>query len=311
MPEAGILPTPSSEEIEKVERIKDVAVKLGFTEFVNMGLAGGMKVETEKPGFRVAIENPISENLGFLRMSLVPEMLESVRHNVHHGTRQLEVFEAGKIFRVKDKVILEENGMLFATVNLGDFFLLKGKIERFLGECGIGKPSFVSRECFFADQGHNTAIFKSGKESVELGNIFIPSNRVKKSYGLESEEIYLCEIFLDRLIDSADFRRSFEELPRYPSSRRDFSFIFSEDVQWNDIEEEVLSLGLPVEGVEFFDAYRDKKMESGSISISFSVVFRHPEKTLESSEIKEFASRIAEEIKLRFKGRLRGEDSNN
>ncbi|MCB8799018.1 hypothetical protein LJD40_26205, partial [Escherichia coli] len=47
----------------------------------------------------VKLANPISEEFGFLRTSVLPGLLEVAKRNVSRGFRDLALFEAGAVFR--------------------------------------------------------------------------------------------------------------------------------------------------------------------------------------------------------------------
>ena len=309
MPQAEITPTLSMPEAEKIEKIKDIAVKLGFTEFINMGITDRKNVEIDRFLEPVAIKNPISINLSFLRTSLIPEILESIRFNIYRGSKKNDVFEIGQVYCQEKNNIKEKLNILFGIVNNGDFFTLKGKTEKFLQNCVAKKTSFINKPYVFTEDGSNAAIVLNNADKIEIGNIFIPSDRIKTIYDIEKEDIYICEIYLWKLMHLMDFKRSFTELPRFPSSSRDFSFVFSYDVNWKDIENTILSLNLPIEKIEFFDTYTGGNIGRGNISISFSVLFRHPDRTLEKVEVKDFSERIIKTINLRLKGELRSENT--
>ncbi|HNS32036.1 MAG TPA: phenylalanine--tRNA ligase subunit beta [bacterium] len=310
IPVATIKPTPSINEVRKTEKIKDIAVKLGFSEFINMGLTDKKNAEIKKSSPHVPLENPLSINLGFLRSSLVPEMLESIRYNINHGTTKIDAFETGKVFCMKNGSVCEETNMLFAVANNGNFFDLKGKIERFLKECGLKKIRFADMPFNFSEDGNNASIYLEDNGRNEIGNIFILSDRVKTTYDIETEEICLCELYIEKFLNHVNFDRQFSDLPKFPSSSRDFSFVFQGNVSWNEIENTILSLNLPIEKISFFDSYEGENIERGKISISFSVIFRYADRTLENAEISEFSVKITEAVNSRLKGRLRGENTN-
>lgn len=68
----------------------------------------------------------------------------------------------------------------------------------------------------------------------------------------------------------------------------------------------ILTLGLPIERIEVFDIYKGKNIPEGKISVSFSVIFRSSEKTLENEEIENFSKKIINVIEKKFEGKLRG-----
>jgi phenylalanyl-tRNA synthetase beta chain len=306
IPSTSIKPASSSKEIEVLERVKDIAVKLGFIEVINMGLTSRENADMQEQITTASIENPLSANLGFLRTSLIPEMLENVKFNINHEVKQFDIFEIGKVYFKEGKSFGEEYRMGFIEVNSGDFLTIKGKVEKLFEKVGLKSIRYENQPNVFSED-ENLDIFLA---EVRIGNIFIVSSEIKTTYDLKKENIYACEIFLEKLI-SILFPpdTGFKELPKYPSSKRDFSFILPEKVRWEDIEKVVSSLGLPVEKIDFFDLYTGGNIPKGSISVSFSVVFRLPSRTLQNEEVSEFSEKIIRAVHSELEGRLRGENA--
>src|SRR6185295_18111219 len=95
----------------------------------------------------VTLENPILEGAVRMRPTLLPGLLQSVRHNLNHGIRDVRLFEIGRVFANSDAPDLAdglptereslaliatggaiEEGRAQATHEL-DFYALKGALE--------------------------------------------------------------------------------------------------------------------------------------------------------------------------------------
>jgi len=302
IPVASIKPTSSSGEVQIMEKIKDIAARLGFTEVVNMGITS--KENAALPGGPVPaeIENPVSANLGFMRTSLIPEMMEAAGFNVNHEVKSLDIFELGRVYRGEKGSSSEEWRLAFLSMNSGGFFELKGKIHKLLEKSGIDNIDYKGQPGIFSPD-ENLGIYCGG---VEAGNIFIASGDSKERHGLQKEEVCGGEIFLEKIKGEMSFSGAFCEQARYPSSRRDFSFIFPEGIVWKEVEELILSLKLPAERIEFFDFYKGKNIPDFCISVSFSVIFRSLERTLGAEEVAGFTEKIINAVCSVLGGKLRG-----
>lgn len=302
IPFASIKATPSSPEVEKLEKIRDICINLGFTEVIHMGITSEENISFNKKIIPVEIENPISNNLKFMRTSLIPEMLETIRFNIYHGTESCNLFEMGRVYYRGNGDFKEEIRISFIIVNSGDFFTLKGKLEKLFDKIHIKNLQFKKEAGIFSIE-NNLVIYV---DDTNIGDIFILSDDIKNRFDLKNNEIHGCEINLEKILDKVSFIDFFKEPSRYPASKRDFSFIFHKDIEWKEIEDTILSLNLPVEKIEFFDFYRTKDMAEDTISISFSVFFRSPSGTLENEDVVSFSEKIVETISLKLKGQLRG-----
>ena len=58
------------------------------------------------------------------------------------------------------------------------------------------------------------------------------------------QDIFVGELYLDRLFKRGLRAVRYEALPRYPAVERDFSFIFDDSVEFATIEKTVAGLGL-------------------------------------------------------------------
>ncbi|MGC8977538.1 MAG: hypothetical protein ACP5OB_07980, partial [Candidatus Ratteibacteria bacterium] len=166
---------------------------------------------------------------------------------------------------------------------------------------GFDNLNYKKEENKFAIEETNYSFYYSNEK---IGNLFFVSDFLKEFFDIKGE-IYVCEILFDKFLKYISFEKKFKQLPKYPSSKRDFSFLFSFDINWQDIEKGILKLDLPIEKIEVFDIYKSKNLPENKISVSFSVIFRSPLRTLENTEINEFSEKIVNFIEKEFKGKMR------
>lgn len=302
IPSVCIYPSFTSRIYENVKKMKNILEKLGFYEVITLSFISDKVVE--KFNLKaIKIENPLTQTFSYLRTSLIFNILEVVRYNIYHQNEKLEIFEYGKIFELKDKEFLEKDALLILSVNSDDFFNFKGKIEKFFKQCGLENIEYKQEENKFAKEGTNYGIYYS---NVKIGNILWISDELKEFYDIKND-IYVCEISMEKFVKYINFEKKFRQLPKFPASQRDFSFLFPEDINWREVEKEINSLNLPIEKIEVFDIYKGERIPEGKISVSFSIIFRSFQKTLENEEIDNFSKLIINRIENKFSGRLRGQ----
>src|SRR5215218_3729848 len=103
--------------------------------------------KVEGAGAFVTLKNPIIEGARLMRPSLLPGLLEATRHNFNHGTRDVRLFETGRVFAASDAAEGDNESRpneveAFALLVTGealeegraagraaDFFDLKGALE--------------------------------------------------------------------------------------------------------------------------------------------------------------------------------------
>ncbi|HEY5446681.1 MAG TPA: hypothetical protein VIJ87_19925, partial [Pyrinomonadaceae bacterium] len=146
---SALPPTNSSGEYQPTE-MKQRALRrsltaFGFDEAINFSFIQEQSDFELIPAFgdgvvQPELRNPILEDASRMRSTLLPGLLESVRHNLNHGIRDVRLFEIGRVFGVFNVGSLPEETTALAMVVTGgaleegravaerevDFFDLKG-----------------------------------------------------------------------------------------------------------------------------------------------------------------------------------------
>ncbi len=297
-PSVEIIPTPTSRQYLLLERIQDIMMRLGCTEVITSSL---IPEDWEKfcPDKCIPIVNPLSQNASRLRSCLIPGLLEVVRFNLTRGRENMQLFELGTVYQYQESA--EKLSLGLVVYRDKAFFTLKGIVESFFAECGIFSLEWKSSTGCLENLGQLVEIeWKKGK----TGYLVLPGEKVLKFFDIGSA-VAVGEIFVEGLEEQLFRIKKFVPPPRFPSSRRDFSFIFSENVVWPEVEKILRNLHLPVESIDVFDTYQGEKISPGCLSISFSVIFRHPERTLLAEEVEEFTRLIAKTLEENFSARIR------
>src|SRR6185436_2665921 len=103
------------------------------------------------------LANPIIEDAAWMRSTLLPGLLSSVRHNLNHGIRDVRLFEIGRIFSILKAGELPQETLALGLVATGgaleedraqserelDFFDLKGALEAGVDWMNLSPLSFA------------------------------------------------------------------------------------------------------------------------------------------------------------------------
>ncbi|MFN4227763.1 MAG: phenylalanine--tRNA ligase subunit beta [Candidatus Ratteibacteria bacterium] len=303
MPVTYLKPFSLTSDYEVIKKIKNVLVNLGFWETISLSFISDKVVERFNLD-AIKIENPLTKSFSYLRNSLIFNLFEILKYNISHQNKKIEIFELGKIYIKEANNYRELNSIMLISSNSNNLFDFKGKVECFFEKCGLSELRYVKNDYFLAESGSNCDIYFSDEK---IGNLFIPLNELKDFYKI-NDEVYICEILVNKLLKYLNFDKKFKQLPKFPSSKKDFSFLFSENINWKEVENTIKKLDLPIDKLEAFDIYKGKNIPSGKISVSFSIVFRSSEKTLEKDEIDRFEKIIIETIENKFNAILRGKN---
>jgi phenylalanyl-tRNA synthetase beta chain len=281
----------------------------------------------------VPLANPLSSDMNVLRPSLLPGLIDSLRHNVNHKNYDVALFELGRVFRSADSLVresrqpqepadkavhapLEERRVAIALTGRRnppfwsgsergaklDIFDAKGLIEELLERFGIRGLSYSRRP-------ENTALFLEsatihlGQQSLgEVGQL-LPA--VARKYDLR-DAVLLAELNLDLLLARRGTARSFRPLPAFPAVRRDVAMILPEATTHEAVLQSVKQAKpANLELVELFDVYRGQNVPAGHKSLAYAFTYRHAERTLTDAEVNTVHDRLVEHFRQKLAAVIR------
>src|ERR1044072_7340935 len=140
------------------------------------------------------LENPIIEDAAWMRSTLLPGLLNSVRHNLNHGIRDVRLFEVGRVFSVSKAKELPDESLALGMVATGgaleenkaqaerelDFFDLKGALEGAVDWINVAPLTFTPTSARHLRAGQSALI--STGDGKQLGTIGRLAETVAASY---------------------------------------------------------------------------------------------------------------------------------
>jgi phenylalanyl-tRNA synthetase beta chain len=305
-------------------RLKNMLTGFGFTEAICYSFVhkdSGKRLQLRPDDFRqrvVPILNPISEDQAVMRTSLLPGMLETMAHNLARQTKTLKLFETGKIFIAKKTDRLPDEIEMLSGLWTGqrsesswntqntpcDFFDIKGVVEGLFGALDISSCRFTA----LADDsgpylrpGHCAAIVCDGQTIGCLGEIH---PQVQVAYELK-QPAFVFELNLNLLFTLIIDRIKAEPIPKFPSISRDVTLIVDRGKEAQAILDAVMAFEESlVESLHLFDVFEGKPIPKGKKSISFRIIYRSQESTLEDEQINLLHKKIGQRLLLAFDATL-------
>lgn len=270
----------------------------------------------------VALANPLSSDMNVLRPSLLPGLLDSLRHNVTRKNYDVALFEIGRVFQQRGAntslaktrqpdvggtmeercVAIALTGQRNAPFWSGgereakfDAPDLKGVVEELLEQFGIRGVSYSRRVEPTALFIESATIMLGGK--LPLGEMGQVSPLLAMKYDLR-DAVFLAELRLDELLARRNAARSFKSLPQFPSVRRDIAMLVPEATTHDAVLGAVKQAkAANLEGVELFDVFRGKNVPAGQKSMAYAFTYRSAEKTLTDAEVNSAHEKIVEQLK--------------
>lgn len=265
----------------------------------------------------VALQNPLSSDMDVLRPSLIPGLLDTLRHNLSRKNNEVAVFEIGRVFRSENGVTGEQRNVAIALTGLRqpgfwtgeerdatyDIFDLKGVLEEFLEQFGLRAVTYARRSEVLSPYIESAVIQLGGK--LTLGEMGQLSPLLAKKYDLR-DRVLLVELNLDMLIARRNTGKSFKSLPPFPSVRRDVAMIVPEATTHESVLTAVRKLKpASLERVDLFDVFHGQNIPAGQKSMAYAFTYRHAERTLTDAEVNAAHEKVVEQFRKDLQATIR------
>jgi phenylalanyl-tRNA synthetase beta chain len=314
--EIAIRVTPPEPAAAAMETVRSAMVAAGYFEAITVGFVSDAlaadfvppeagKPETRDGAVRLPLPRAASnvrKEDAYLRPSLVPGLLQSVRHNEKQGTPGAKLFETGSTFWYAEGGRVEERQRL-TFVGSADVREVRGVVEVVLGKLDATRHVTVVPEDRpgFA-RGAAGRIEWGGEVVGHLGKV---AKSVVDKLSLR-EHPAAAELELSALLRGAQLVPQLKPLPRFPAVDRDLSLDLAEQVRFEQLESLVRRVNPQwLEELRYVTTYRGKPLEKGHKSITIKLVFRSPTETLTSEQVEASVGRVTEAAKKELGATLR------
>lgn len=293
-----------------IDNVKANSIACGLNEILTYSFVSPRGVDKinlcaddEKRNF-VKIMNPLGEETSVMRTTLIPNMLDVISTNISHKVEEVSAFECGNTFTPQEGLPVESKkycvGMYGKEV---DFFVLKGVVESVLNNVGL-KGYEIEPET-------TNLTFHPGRcAKIVYNNIYIGTfgelhPDVIENYNL-GQRVYVAEIDIDTVFENITLTKSYNPLPKYPSTSRDIALIVKDEVFVKQIEDIIKANGEDlVESYKLFDVYKGAQIEKGHKSIAYSITYRSKDKTLTDEDVAKVHEKILSELSEKLNANLR------
>lgn len=280
---------------------------LGFNEVMNNSLTS-LKDETDA----VKLLNPLSNDLAFMRKSLLEGLLENTIYNINRKSQDIKFFEFGKIYHKKEKY--EERKQLALLVTgreVGEnwlqpksatsFYNLKAYVKVLLQRLAIDYKEVPLSDERFSDA---LAYEVGGKTLVRIGKV---APQMLKDFDIDQECFY-AEIELEYAQElRSNNELVFKDIPKFNKIRRDLALLIDKNVNYQDLYQTAKKNKSPyIKNINLFDVYEGKNLPEGKKSYAMSFELLNEEKTLEEKEIATVMDSLIKSFEKEFNAELRG-----
>lgn len=326
-------------ELDKSNKLQNLIaeqlVGCGFNEILNNSLS---KVsyyengETFKAANCVKLLNPLSQDLGVMRQTLLFGGLECISRNTNRRMPDLKFFEYGNCYRYtpeKNQPKVDENGdVLKASADSSKKILAAYSEDYHLGLWQTGKRvngnwahpdeestvyemkayvlNILKRlgvpfgALVFGEEKNDvfsiatTISQRGGKIIAEYG---IVTKRIAKMFDVDVPVFYADINWTNLMTLVKKVNVSYYDLSKYPAVSRDLALLVDEHVQFAQIEAAAYqSEKKLLKEVRLFDVYEGKNVENGKKSYAVNFILQSEDKTLNDKAIEAIMSKIERNV---------------
>ncbi|MDI3261491.1 MAG: phenylalanine--tRNA ligase subunit beta [Fulvimonas sp.] len=249
-------------------------------------------------GFRhdlVTLANPLSADLAVMRPSLLPGLVEALRHNRARQQDRVRLFELARVFAQgkSGEPPIETPALALAVFGPAhaeqwgepkracDFYDLKGELDALVAWTGEPARWTVDAEALppWLHPGRSARILHEGVVVGHLGALHPQLLRVLDL----GAEVYVLEVAVAPLL--AQRLPQARVVPRFPQIRRDIAVELPEAVPWAKVEQTLRErLGPVLVELRLFDRYSGQGIEAGAKSLAMGLILQDASRTLTDEE---------------------------
>ncbi len=287
-------------------RIREFFSSLGFNEVINYSFTrlDYLKAFGNNP---IPLVNPLSEEMAYLRVSILPSLIQCLSKNTRFGIKSHRYFELRKVFS-KDGGFSEKEhiGLLLSGNRFScglysgnfDFYDLKGFIEAFFNHFHIDSISFEPYSFPFLIPGASSKILLGDKLIGIAGQL---SPDLKDIFDFDVD-VFVSEIFLEDIYDFLDASISFKPYSKFPIVWMDLALVMDRNFYVGKIVSFIKEVGskYKVLKCDVVDVYEGKPLPSGKKSVTIRIFYHDMRKTLTDEEVSKLHTSLSHKIKDMF-----------
>ena len=307
----------------KDARVRQTMLSLGYDEAISITFISAEDAKTFGSGEPLALANPLSEEAGYMRNSLLPGLLNMIAYNLNRGSSDVRLFEAGEVFEKLGDRHDEYRRLAFAATGSltphsvhgvaepVTLFHIKGDIEQLLAGFEHKNVYFDDKTPPYFHPGRSARAVLDGETVARFGQLHPEVAAVRKL----RQDVFLAEVMLERLYKHPLREPKYRRFSKFPAVGRDFSFFFDEVVTFERIKSAVEAMGI-VELQLFVpvEIYRGEKTHSsklgligapsktgptgapGKYSTLLHAEFQSQERTLRDDEVAQWSEQIVKAL---------------
>lgn len=295
-----------NEEQKDVENLKNLLSSCGFNEIITYSFVSEKEFDLfdfSKENM-VKILNPLGEDLGVMRVSLIPSMVNTIAKNLNRKNDSARFFEFASIYlNMGEELPKQPKRLCFAGYGDEDFFTIKGVVECILSTFSNGVDAkYLRSKLSFLHPTVSADVIVDGKF---LGSFGAVHPEIAEKYGID-KRIFVAEFDYDLLKSTFNKKVYYKAISKYPTVERDLALTVDKNTLCGEIIDVIKNnAGSYLQSVKLFDVYEGSQVEQGKKSMAFNLVYSSLEKTLTVEEIDDSVKKVLKALRDSLGAELR------
>ena len=318
-------------------RISEQLTAQGFNEILNNSLTKVSYYEALE-GLSLAtcvkIMNPLSQDLGVMRQTLLFGGLESIQRNANRKNADLKFYEFGNCYHYNPQKIADRQAKdphwvydplyayseephlaLWLTGNKTaqswvqkeektSFYTLHAYVNNVLRRLGVNIAN-CTLEPLENELCADGMVIKA-PNGKQIGFMGIVNGKLLKAFDIDNP-VYYADLDWNMLLKlNKQYKPVINDLPKFPEVKRDFALLVDKSVKFADLAKAALAAEKKLlKAVNLFDVYEGKNLEAGKKSYALSFILQDPENTLKDKQIEAIMAKLQKIFEDKFGAKLR------
>ena len=318
-------------------RISEQLTAQGFNEILNNSLTKVSYYEALE-GLSLAtcvkIMNPLSQDLGVMRQTLLFGGLESIQRNANRKNSDLKFYEFGNCYHYDAEKIAvrqakdphwvydplyayseEPHLALWLTGNKTaqswvqkeekvSFYTLNAYVNNVLRRLGVN-VQLLNLEPLNSELCSDGMVIKA-PNGKQIGMMGVVNGKLLKAFDIDNP-VYYADLDWNMLLRlNKQYKPVINDLPKFPEVKRDFALLVDKSVKFADLAKAALASEKKLlKAVTLFDVYEGKNLEAGKKSYALSFILQDAENTLKDKQIEAIMAKLQKVFEEKFGAKLR------
>jgi len=287
----------SDTDFELEHRLKSFLAHQGLQEaytysMVSPELAG----ESGQPlAAHLKLSNPLTEDMVYLRRSLVPSLREMIDANPM--VRPLSVFELASIYESVSQTAVPNQPLKLSIVSTLDYRTFKGIVEALLAQIYVTQVETIPDNAPQPGFAQSAALIIKPAMGSHFTHLTEPCNI--GSIGLEAVHGWpAAQLDWQQLLKVARKNPTYQPLPKTSFITEDMTFTLAAQTEIGPIISALRTISDRIHSVEFLDRYQQ--------NVSFRISYHNPATNISSQDIEPLRRQVVEMVTHQFGGQLVG-----